>query len=102
MPALFSFRNATCYRDWDALPLAVRELCRLFPSLWVTRKAAERWLVKEPLDAHRDIIRIWGLLYEYRPPDQTSWSEALVRHGADPRAALAEMLGAAAEAEDMR
>jgi hypothetical protein len=54
MPALFSFRDATCYRDWDALPLAVRELCRLFPSLWA--KAAERWLEKEPLDAHRDII----------------------------------------------
>ena len=54
MPALFSFRDATCYRDWDALPLAVGELCRLFPSLWA--KAAERWLEKEPLDAHRDII----------------------------------------------
>jgi hypothetical protein len=36
MPALFSFRNATCYRDWDALPLAARELCRLFPRLGTT------------------------------------------------------------------
>ena len=58
MPALFSFRDATSYRDRDALPLAVRELCRLFPSLWATRKAAERWLEKEPLDAHRDNIRV--------------------------------------------
>jgi len=91
MPALFSFRDATCYRDWDALPLAVRELCRLFPSLWA--KAAERWLEKEPLDAHRDIIRVWGLLHEYPPPGQTSCSKTLERLGADPRVALAAVLG---------
>jgi len=35
-------------------------------------------------------------------PGQTSWSKALVRHGADPGAALAGVLGTAAEAEDMR
>ena len=56
MPALFSLRDGTCYRDWDALPLAAREMCQLFPSLWATPQAAERWLEKEPLDAHRDII----------------------------------------------
>jgi hypothetical protein len=82
---------------WDALPLAARELCRLFPSLWATSKAAKRWLEKEPLNAHRDIIRVWGLLHEYRPPAQTSWSKALVRHGTDPRAALAGVLGVGAE-----
>ena len=31
MPALFSFRNATCDRDWDALPLAARGLTRGYP-----------------------------------------------------------------------
>jgi hypothetical protein len=29
----------------------------------------------------------------YRPPRQTSWSKALVRHGADARVALADVLG---------
>jgi hypothetical protein len=77
--------------------LAAKELCRLFPSLWATRKAAKRWLEKEPLNAHRDIIRVWGVLNEYRPPGQTSWSRALVRHGADPQSALAEVLGVPAE-----
>jgi hypothetical protein len=48
------------------------------PALWSSPKAAERWLEKEPIDAHRDITRVWGLLHEYRPPGQTSWSEALV------------------------
>jgi hypothetical protein len=55
-------------RGWTALPLAAKELVRLFPKLWTTRKAARRWLEKEPLNAHRDIIRVWGLLHEYRPP----------------------------------
>jgi hypothetical protein len=34
-----------------------------------------------------------GVLNTYRPPGQTSWSKALVRLGADPRVALAEVLG---------
>jgi hypothetical protein len=38
-------------RGWDALPLAAKELCRLFPALWATSKAAERWLEKDPLKA---------------------------------------------------
>jgi hypothetical protein len=80
-------------RGWAVLPLAARVLCRLLPNLWGSPKAAEGWPEKEPLDAHRDIIRVWGLLHEYRPPGQTSWSKALVRHGADPRAALAAVLG---------
>jgi hypothetical protein len=30
------------------------------------------------------------------PPGQTSWSKAFVRHGADPRVALASVLGVSA------
>src|SRR6266481_5771085 len=43
-------------RGWDALPLAPRELARLFPALWQTAKAAERWIAKNPPEAIRDII----------------------------------------------
>ena len=42
-------------RGWDALPLAAREMCRLFPRLWVTRKAAERWIAKNPQKAYIEI-----------------------------------------------
>jgi hypothetical protein len=35
-------------RGWDTLPLAAKEMSRLFPKLWTTRKAAERWLAKAP------------------------------------------------------
>jgi hypothetical protein len=80
-------------RGWDALPLAAKEMSRLYPNLWATKKAGERWIVKNPLDAYRDIIRVWGVLNTYRPPGQTSWSKALVRHGADPGEAPAEVLG---------
>jgi hypothetical protein len=38
-----------------------------------------------------------GVLNTYRPPGQTRWSKALVRHGADARAALAAVLGVAAK-----
>ena len=63
-------------RSWDALPLAASEIAGV-PSLWATAKAAERWLVKNPPEAQRDIIRVWGLL-AHRPLGQTSWSKALV------------------------
>jgi len=43
-------------RSWDALPLAASEIAGV-PSLWATAKAAERWLVKNPPEAQRDIIR---------------------------------------------
>ena len=43
-------------RGWDALPLAPRQFSRLFPDLWDTEKAAERWLAKNPLEAYRDIM----------------------------------------------
>jgi hypothetical protein len=65
--------------------------------LWGTVKAAQRWIAKNSPEAYRDIIRVWGVLNTYRPRGQTSWSKALVRHGADARAALAEALGVAAE-----
>src|SRR5262249_7345153 len=52
---------------------------------------------KTPLEPHRDIIRVWGLLNDYRPPGQTSWSRAVVRHQIDPRTALAAVLGVTAE-----
>ena len=84
-------------RGWDALPLAPRQLSRLFPDLWDTEKAAERWIAKNPPEAYRDIIRVWGVLNTYRPPGQTRWSKALVRHGADARVALATVLGVPAE-----
>jgi hypothetical protein len=34
---------------------------------------------------------------DYKPKRRRRWSKALVRHGADPRAALAEVLGVSAE-----
>src|SRR5207245_677450 len=49
-------------RGLDALPLAPKELTRLFPTLWTTRKAAEHWTAKNPPEAIRDIIRVWGFL----------------------------------------
>ena len=47
-------------KGWDALPLAAKEMSRLFPHLWGTKKAAERWIAKNPPEADRDIIRVWG------------------------------------------
>ena len=87
---------------WDALPLAAKELSRLLPELWRTRKAAEDWARKNPLTSVVSIIRVWGVLNTYRPPGQTRWSKALVRHGANPRAALAAVLGVAAEGVQVR
>jgi hypothetical protein len=52
---------AACEENgWDALPLAGKELTRLFPELWRTRKAAEDWTRKNPLAAIVSIIRLWG------------------------------------------
>src|SRR5260370_41255193 len=48
---------------------------------------------RTPHKAYRDIIRVWGLLNTYRPTSHTSWSKALVLHGADSAVALAEVLG---------
>jgi hypothetical protein len=84
-------------RSLDALPLAPKELTRLFSALWATRKAAERWIAKNPPEAIGDIIRVWGVLNSYRPQGQTSWSRALMRHGADARSAIAAVLGVPAQ-----
>ncbi len=84
-------------RDWDALPLAQKELSRLFPHLWETTKAAERWLARNPLAPLIHIIRVWGGFVDYKPKRQRRWSRALVRHGANGPAALAAVLGERAE-----
>lgn len=90
---------AACEENgWDALPLAVKELTRLFPEFWETEKAAERWLGNDPLNPSISTIRLWGVIVAYRPRGRRGpWSKALVRHGADPRTALAAVLGVAAE-----
>lgn len=49
-------------RGWDALPLAPRQLHRLFPKLWKTERAAERWVVKNMKNtppSFKDTIRVW-------------------------------------------
>jgi hypothetical protein len=53
--------------------------------------------LRKSVESFRDIIRVWGVLNDYRPPGQTSWSRALVRHGAEARAAISAMLGVPAE-----
>jgi hypothetical protein len=45
-------------RGWDALPLAPKELARLFLAVWTTKNAAEQWTAKNPPEAIRDIIRV--------------------------------------------
>jgi len=85
-------------KGWEALPLGPAELTRLFPELWGTEKAAERWLGNNPLNPLIPIIRLWGVIVAYRRAGRRGrWTKALVRHGADPRAALAGVLGVPAE-----
>jgi hypothetical protein len=60
------------------------------------KRAAERWNEKNPPEAHRDIIRVWGVFVDYKSKRQRRWSRALVRHGAVPRTAIAAVLGVAA------
>jgi hypothetical protein len=84
-------------KGWDALPLAPESMTELFPELWGTAKAAERWLGNNPLDPVISIIRLWGVIHFYRPRGRRGkWSKALVRHEADPAEALAEVLGVSA------
>ena len=81
-------------KDWEALPLASAELARLFPELWETEKAAERWLGNNPLNPYTFLIRLWGVIGDYRRRGRRGrWSRALVRHGANAREALAQVLG---------
>jgi hypothetical protein len=83
---------------WEALPLEPGELTRLFPELWSTEKAAERWLGNNPLDPLISIIRLWGVILAYRRTGRRGrWSKTLVRHGADAGVALAAVLGVAAD-----
>jgi hypothetical protein len=83
---------------WEALPLAAEKLSELFPELWDTEKAAERWLANNPLNPSISTIRLWGVIHLYRPSGRRGkWSKALVRRGVDPRMALAAVLGVAAE-----
>ena len=77
-----------------------RELAKLFPALWDTKKAAERWIAKNPPEAIRDIIRVWGVLNSYRPQSQRRWSKALVRRGAGARDAITAVLEVPAEVRD--
>jgi hypothetical protein len=84
-------------RGWDALPLAQKELSRLFPELWETTKAAERWLARNPLTPLINIIRVWGVIVDHKPKRQRRWSRALVRHEANGPAALAAVLGEPAD-----
>ena len=89
---------AACEENgWEALPLAAAKLSELFPELWHTARAAEGWLRKNPLDPSLSIIRLWGVLVDYKPRRQRRWSKALVRHGADARAAIEAVLGVPAE-----
>ena len=74
----------------------------MFPELWRTARAAEGWLRNNPLDPSLSIIRLWGVLVEYKPKRQRRWSRALVRHGAEARAALAAVLGVPAEGIGVR
>jgi len=81
-------------RGWDALPLSAGELWELFPELWSTTKAAEKWLGNNPLNPMEGIIRLWGVIVAYRRRGRPGRrSNAVVRHGADPGAALAGVLG---------
>jgi len=50
-------------KGWNALPFAAGELTELFPELWGTARAAERWLSRNPLDPSISIIRLWGFLW---------------------------------------
>jgi hypothetical protein len=49
---VIQLRKRDLPRSWDALPLAAREMSRLFPSLWATGKAAERWTAKNPAEPY--------------------------------------------------
>jgi hypothetical protein len=77
---------------WEALPLAPEKLSELLPEIWGTEDAAEAWLRKNRLNPLISIIRLWAVFVDYKPRRQRRWSRALVRHGADPRMALARVL----------
>jgi len=51
---------------------------------------------KNRLNPSISLIRLWAVFVEYKPKWQRRWCTALVRHGADPRIALAAVLGVTA------
>jgi len=89
VPSRFATRKSTrCEKSGlDGAHTLVLDLAR----------AAEGWLRKNPLDPSISIIRLWGVLVDYKPVRQRSWSRALVRHGADARAAIEAVLGVPVE-----
>ena len=76
----------------EALPLAGKELTRLFPDLWRTRKAGEDWARKDPLRPYNSILEFGASLRLIVRPVRRA-GKALVRHGADTREALARCWG---------
>jgi hypothetical protein len=80
----------------ECTAFAPRELSRVLSDVWEGEKPRNAGSL-DPPEACRDIIRVWGVLNAYRPPGQTSWSRALVRHGSDARLTLAGVLRVPAE-----
>jgi len=76
--------------------LAPKELSRLLPDLW-ERESCGTLDSLDPPEPYSNIIRVWGVLNDYRPQGQTRWSRVLVLHGVDARIALAAVLGLPAE-----
>ena len=77
---------------------APEALAREIP--WTFTRAAcpapgigRRRLRKNPLAPSASTIRLWGVLVDYKPKRQRRWSRALVRHGAEARAAIVGVLG---------
>ena len=96
-PRLSGALAACDMRGWERAAVGPKGACRApIGIVGLGEKARERWIVKNPPEAHSSLIRVWGVLKTYRPPGQTSWFKALVRHGADPRATLAGGLGVSA------
>jgi hypothetical protein len=94
---------AACEENgWKALSLAAAKLSELFPELWPTARAVEGWLRKNPLNPSISIIRLWGVLVDYKPRRQRRWSRALVRDGANAGPAIGDVLGLSAEDLVMR
>jgi len=94
-PGLSDALAACDERVWGALPLAPKDLTRLFPHLWPPSAGLRTRTPRGSYYCY--IIRVWRVLNDYRPKGQTSWSKALVRHGAEARAAIAAVLGVPAE-----
>jgi hypothetical protein len=81
---------------------APKALAREIP--WTFTRAAcpaprigRRRLRKNPLAPSASIIRVWGVLVDYKPRRQRRWSRALVRRGAEAREAIAAVLEVPAE-----